>query len=123
MNLQYFSKEDIENGTFTAFVKALVDFGQTSKTHYNDIHITSLDCKAVQVEWEEINWQHKQEEGEFVFLDADHAVFKEVIMPDNTSQYVLEDIDENQLIKEWLKEHPTWKRSKITESKISNFIL
>jgi len=50
MNLQYFSKEDIKNGTFTSFVKTLVDFGNTSENHYNDIRIAPLDCGAVQVE-------------------------------------------------------------------------
>ena len=114
MNLQYFSKEDIKNGTFTSFVKALVDFGNTSENHYNDIRIAPLDCGAVQVEWEEINFKHKNEEGEFVFVDSDHAVLKEIILPDESSRYIFDDEDENQIIKDWLKEHPTWKRSKTT---------
>jgi len=113
MNTQYFSKEDIENGTFEAFLKALIDFGRNSKTHFNDIHIKHMDCAALQLEWEEINIEYQREEGEFVFVDADHSVFREVIMPDGSSQYVWEEITDKEAIDEWLKQNPKWKKNSL----------
>jgi len=35
-------------------------------------------------------------------------------LPDESIHYIFDEEDENQIIKDWLKEHPTWKRSKTT---------
>lgn len=108
MNRQFFSKDDVSNGAFDAFLKALIAFGVASKSHYNDIHIANADDGAVSLEWEEVSYSHHEEEGEFVFLEANQAVFKEVLMPDGSSQYVMDGCDEEKLLEEWLKTHPEW---------------
>lgn len=114
MNRQFFSKDDVLNGAFDAFLKALIAFGVASKSHYNDIHIVNADDGAVDLEWEEVSYSHREEEGEFVFLEANQAVFKEVLMPDGSSQYVMDDGDEAKLLKEWLKLHPEWQQDSAT---------
>ena len=115
MNIQYFSKDEIRNGTFTDFIKALVEFNITSGTHYNDIHIAAVDCGAVQVEWEEINIKLAAEEGEFKFIDSDHVVMQEVILPDQSVTYAFSEEDARKLVNDWQRKH---KKTTVKEAEV-----
>ena len=102
MSYMYFDKKDVEKGLHLDFIKALLDYSAKSSDRYIDIHVKPED-DAIVVEF--INNSYDYKKAEFVEVDEDHAVLKEVIFPDNSSQYMFDE-EECDALHLWDNEHP-----------------
>lgn len=107
-NSQAFTPEQVENGELKDLIDYLLNFNKKSEKSFMDIHITS-DSYCIIVEWSEVHYDFQHECGRFQFVDGDEEVYKEVILPDNSSMFVPRGEAEN-VLSEWLAEHPTWKK-------------
>lgn len=104
-NLQYFSREDVDNGLFNEFINTLINYGQKSD-HYNDIHIKNEDFGAITVEWTTIPYS-KEYGGEFAYVAENQVVMQELIYPNGSCEYVFPEECEDKF-DEWLNCHSNW---------------
>lgn len=107
-NSQAFTPEEVEQGLVQDLINYLLDYNKKCESGYYDIHITS-DGYCTIVEWLDINWDFKGEEGKFEFLNSDELIYKEVHLPDDTYVYV-EKQEAEKTLDDWLKEHPGWEK-------------
>lgn len=105
-NTEAFTPGDVEEGLLNDLIKHLLDHNEKSNRAYYDIHITS-DGYCTIVEWVSVPYEDEHYNGEFVFKDEDEVIMKELILPDNSIEYVFPDEEEERL-NEWLKENPDW---------------
>ena len=103
VNYQYFTKEEVDAGLHLKLINYLLGYNFDPNSHSQvEIHIYNEDCDAIYVEWADTSFG----EG-FKYVDEDHAVLKELIFPDNHTEYV-HDEDEEEIYEEWLKESPQY---------------
>lgn len=105
-NEEAFTPEDVEAGLLDDLIKHLLDHNAKSDRAYYDIHITSDGYCSI-VQWVSVPYNDEHYNGEFVFKDEDEYIMKEVILPDNSIEYVFPG-DEKETIKEWLENNPGW---------------
>ena len=103
-----FTPEEVEENLHLDLINYLLDYNKKAKDHYNEILITS-DGYCTIVQWFNRSYNDDFGKGSFKFVDEDEVVMKELIFPDNSTEYVLpEECDER--LNEWLKEHPGYEK-------------
>ena len=108
MNRKAFVPEEVKKGLLKDLLDYLLNYNLKSKDYYNEIHITT-DGYCTIVEWEDVPYD-KGWGGTFQYIDESHVVMKEVMFPDNHSEYLFDE-EEQEAIDEWLKENPGWKQN------------
>lgn len=108
MNSKAFTPEEVKKNLHLDLINYLLSYNQKSKNYYYDIHITT-DGYCLIVEWENIPYNHEYG-GAFKYIDEDHIVLKQVIFPDNHTEYLFDD-EEDEMLKEWLEKNPGWKQN------------
>lgn len=104
-----FTPEEVKKGLHLDLINYLLDYNKKSEHHFNEIHITS-DGYCLIVEWVNNNYEYMAYNG-FKYVDEDHRIFKRVEFPDNHSEY-LDDDEENEAIEEWIKDNPGWEKDR-----------
>ena len=99
--------EEVNNGLLTKWINFLTETSKELANSYYDIHITS-DGYCTMIQFNDVSFDPTQESGKFEFVDYDEQVMKEVEMPDGTCQYIFREEDSEEVIKEFLKEHPNY---------------
>ena len=105
-NYQAFTPEEVEAGLLDDLLKYIVDYNKKCESGYYDTHITS-DGYCTIVEWTDVNFKFKGEEGSFRFVDSDEVVMKEVHFPDDHYEMVYPE-EAEEVLNNWLKENPEW---------------
>ena len=89
------------------FIATLLDHNTVCINNYNDINIYQEEDLIV------VNWIQRYYDdefgicGKFKFVDTDQEVMTELILPDNSSEFV-EPGKEDIALQEWLEENPGW---------------
>lgn len=101
-NSMAFVPEDVELGLHKELIDYLINYGQKSESHFNEVHITTDGYCLI------VNWICRSYEesygGRFDFVDEDEEVLKEVDFPDGHFEYI-ERGRVQEAIDEWLKEN------------------
>lgn len=105
-NYQSFNPEEVEQGLHLEFLNALLNYNKVSKTHYNDIHLTT-DGYGFIIEWENIPYSHEYG-GCFKYVGEDEVVMLERSFPDNHYELCYNEEDYKEKLADWLKENPGW---------------
>lgn len=108
-NSMYFSKEMIEEGQLTSFLRELLEQSYGKGGYYNDIHVLPADLGAFVVEWVQLPWDHDYG-GSFQYVDDDQVVMREYEMPDGTYQYFETEDEQAEALKDFLGSHPTYRQ-------------
>lgn len=106
-NSQAFTPEEVEQGLLKDLLDYLLSYNQKCESGYYDIHITS-DSYCTIVEWIDVNWKFKGEEGKFDFIPSNGYVKLEYSFPDNHYEFFDSEEEYQEALNEWLKEHPEW---------------
>ena len=80
---------------------------------YNEIRISN-DGYCDIVEWERIPYDHAYG-GQFVYVDEEHEVFRELSFPDKHYEYV-RDCEVRDSIEEWISQNPGWSYNYLTNT-------
>lgn len=107
-NYVAFTPEDVKEGLMNDLIKYLLSHNEKSTRSYFDIHITSDGYCSI-VEWVSVPYEDEHYNGEFVFKDEDEVVMKELRLPDNSTQYIFPD-EEDETLEEWLEKNPGWSK-------------
>lgn len=105
-NHQSFTPEEVQQGLHSDFLNILLKYNNVSKTHYNDIHLTT-DGYCFIIEWETIPYSHEYG-GSFKYVGEDEVIMLERHFPDNHYDYFYSEEDYQERLNEWLKENPGW---------------
>lgn len=105
VNSAAFTPEEVKKGLHLDLIKYLLDYNSKSEKSYNDIHITT-DGYCLIVEWTNLNYEYSSGCG-FRYVDEEHELLKEVVFPDNHTEYLFDD-EEQEALDDWLKENPGW---------------
>lgn len=89
------------------FIASLLQHNIESMDDYADIHIYQEETLII-VEWTQIFYDDDFPQNRFVLLDDEHALIKELIMPDNSILCIFEHEDEQAAIDRWHKDNPGW---------------
>ena len=118
VNSRAFSPEEVEQGLLADLLEYLLRHNVKSDRKYYDIHLTT-DGHCQVVEWATRPYDSEWDGGGFRYVDSEHVVLKEVLFPDNHSEFLFDD-EEEEALEEFLKEHPgeyerdefgTWRES------------
>lgn len=107
MNSAFYSS-DKEQQAFLKQLQVLIDYNKQSTDYYFDIHIYQEE-DSIRLDWEQVPYSHEWG-GHFEFLEDDDVVLKEVIFPDNHTEYLFED-EKEEALNDWCKEHPEYKKT------------
>ena len=105
-NYQSFTTEEVEQGLHLEFLNTLLNYNKVSKTHYNDIHLTT-DGYCTIIEWETIPYNHEYG-GSFKYVGEDEVIMLERHFPDNHTELCYNEEDYKERLDEFLKENPGW---------------
>ena len=108
-NSQVFTPEQVESNAPRDLLDYLLEFNKKSQKSFMDVHITT-DGYCLIIEWAEIDYEFRYEDGKFDFVDSDEEIFACVRLPDNSSMYVPRSEKEDAL-NDWLTEHPGWHKN------------
>ena len=108
-NSMSFSREAMKEGLHLELIKYLVNYHLNNDYHFNDVHITT-DGETLIVEWEQVPYDHAFG-GSFQYVEEDCLVMRDLDLPDGGNTFIPQDDDPEEYLKEWLEEHPGWKRS------------
>lgn len=116
-NQESFTPEEIKRGKHLKLLKtlfelerdALVDDTEADKAY--DIHIWT-DGYCLIVEWCDRWFESGVDTGHFEFVDENQVVLQEVLLPDNSTVYAIDDDDAKRLLNEFLEENPQWHKNK-----------
>ena len=91
------------------FIEFLLDYNQdVTNDEYFEIHIYQEELGII-IEFELV--PHSGEwGGHYRYVEEDEEVFKEVFMPDNSSEWVPKYRPNDEVLKEWLINHPGWEQ-------------
>lgn len=106
-NYKAFTPEEVEQGLLKDLLDYLTNYSAKSEKNYYDIHITT-DGYCTIVEWVDINYDFKDEEGKFEFVPADGYVMIEKIFPDNHTEMCFDEEDYKKRLNEFLEKNPGW---------------
>lgn len=109
-NEEAFLPEDVEKGLHIKFIKALLQISSELSESYYDIHITTDSyCTIVQ-------WCNHSCDGEcggsFEYVDEDKVIAEAIYFPNGTTMYAFDEEEKDNLINEFIKEHPEWEMNK-----------
>ena len=111
MNYRAFTPEEVKKGLFNDLLDYLLNHNKKNNDRYYDIHITTDGYCSI-VEWVECNYNDEYGDNRhFRLIDYDEVVMKEVIMPDNSIQYAVDDDHAKELLDDFLKENPNYKKN------------
>lgn len=113
VNSMFFDASSVEKGSHLELVKYLIGLSyEEDSPLYCDIRIVPEDMGAVTVQWAQVPWGHEYG-GEFRYIDSDagQVVMFEQELPDGSITPVYSEAEGEELLQEWLKEHPQWKRN------------
>ena len=89
------------------FLATLLNHNRDCLDNYNDIHIYQEEDLII-IEWCQKHYNNEFfEDRGFKFVDCDQEVMTELILPDNSSEFV-EPGKEDIALQEWLEENPGW---------------
>ena len=109
-NSQAFTPEEVEEGLLQDLLNYLLSYNQKCKSGYYDIHIWS-DGYCTIVDWLDINFKFKGEEGEFKFVPGDGCIMREFLFPDNHYEMCYDEEDYQERLADFLKENPGWEKT------------
>ncbi len=109
-NSQAFTPEEVEKGLLQDLLNYLLDYNQKCESGYYDIHICS-DGYCTIVEWLDINFKFRGEEGAFKYVPADGYILREFHFPDNHYEMFETEEEYNEALKDWLKKNPGWEKT------------
>lgn len=109
-NSQAFTPEEIKAGLLQDLLNYLLSYNQKCKSGYYDIHIWS-DGYCTIVDWIDINFEFRGEEGEFEFVPSNGQVMLEYSFPDNHYEQFYNEEEYQERLQEWLKENPGWEKT------------
>lgn len=106
INYQAFTPEEVKKGCFKKLLDTLIEL---QKDMDIDIHITS-DGYCIIMEWIS---KCDEDTACFKFVDSDQQLVTEVLMPDNSYEYLFEyeNRTADDLINEFVKKHPEYKQN------------
>ena len=102
-NYQSFNPEEVEQGLHLEFLNALLNYNKVSKTHYNDIYLTT-DGYGFIIEWKTIPYSHEYSD----FFKYVGEVILERYFPNNHYELCYSEEDYKEKLADWLKENPGW---------------
>lgn len=109
-NSEYFNREKVEKGLHIKFIELLLELDENDYKGCHDIHLYREE-NAITVEWCYKWYDKSMGNDRFEFLGEDDVVMTEVFLPDNSSVYVKNADEEKEVLEDWLKEHPTYKKN------------
>lgn len=101
MNEMYFSKKDVEKGLANEFVNYLLTLGNQLEGRYCDVHVFNEDCETIAVQWVVRYWNDPSMEGGFKLVHEDEIIMKEYRFPDGHYEYLLDDEEYQEKLKEY----------------------
>ena len=110
-NEETFTPEEVEKGLHIELINTLLKLDQMSEDHgsaFRDIHICS-DGYCTIVQWCLNNKDYGT--GSFEYVSGDQVIMQEIVLPDDSYQYAHDDEEANEILNNWLSEHPNWKRA------------
>lgn len=107
-NSQAFTPEEVAKGLHIKFLQALLDISEKLDNSHFEFHITT-DGYCTIIEWADVNPEY--EDDYWKFVDYEHEVMYKVEFPDNHYEYVFDEEEGKELLDEWLKENPGWKKN------------
>lgn len=115
-NQEAFTPEEVKKDKHLKLLKTLFElegdtFGDnTEADKAYDIHIWT-DGYCLIVEWCDKWFDSSIDSGHFEFVDENQVVLQEVLLPDNSTVYAIDDDDAKRLLKEFLEENPQWHKN------------
>lgn len=106
-NYQAFTPEEVEQGLAQDLINYLLDHNKKAKEQYYDIHITS-DGYCTIIEWTDVNYKFKDEEGRFDFVPSNGYIKLEFSFPDEHYEEFYSKEEYEERLREWHKENPGW---------------
>lgn len=113
MNSQYFSKSDVENGVMAKFIAELCAQCYSTEDTKNLILIEPEDLGAFSVNWIQSSWKHRECYESFQEVGVNEKVVYQLILPDNTIFWVENEEEEQEVLRQWQDDHPTWDLHKL----------
>ena len=111
VNSVTFTPEEVEKGFLQDLLKYLTDHNEKSNDYYYEIHVTSDGYCSI-VEFVRVPYDDSLGGfGKFEYIDEDHVVVKEVILPDNSTVFAYNEEHEKELLDEFLEENPWYKKN------------
>lgn len=110
-NSMHFSREDVKNNLHLDLLNTLYKISLSCEGDIIHIH-TYTEEGAVIVEWCQHNYDMDDiSVNTFSYIDYDECVMMEGRFPDNHYEYFHSEEEYNEVLSEWLKEHPTYKQN------------
>lgn len=106
-NSQAFTPEEVKKGLLQDLLNYLLDYNKKCESGYYDIHIWS-DGYCTIVDWLDINYDFRGEEGKFEFVPSNGQVMLEYSFPDNHYEQFYSEEEYRERLQEWLQENPGW---------------
>lgn len=104
-----FSREEIEKGLMQKFIDFVIEYNKEANDYHIDMHIWYDGCTTV-IDYAQLNYDYDKGQA-FEFVGEDYQIMKIVQLPDNTITYAYDDEEEKEIIEEFLKEHPHYKKN------------
>ena len=98
-----FSNEE-EKKYYYKILEDFIEFSRASNDTYIDIHTKHEDVNIVVLDFVQLPYD-KSYGGQFTYVDEDHMVMKQVMLPDNSYEYAIDEEHEKAIIENWEKEH------------------
>lgn len=110
LNSLVFSKEEQEKGLLNDFINILLKINRESFDHHIEFLIRQEEDLVI-VEWSQISYNSEGDYSHFKLVGPDQVVMLEYRFPDNHFEYVFDEEDGKERLKEWLEENPGWEKS------------
>jgi len=110
LNSLIFSKEEQELGLHLDFINMLLKLNKESTDHYIEFLVRQEE-EFVIIEWSQISYKSEKDYSHFKLVGPDQVVMLEYRFPDNHFEYVFDEEDGKERLKEWLEENPGWEKS------------
>ena len=107
-NYQAFTPEECKKGLHLKLIQSLLEISEKFEDSHFEFHITT-DGYCIIIEWIDVNQEY--EDDYWKFVDYEHEVMYRVEFPDNHYEYVSDEDEAKELLDEWLKENPGWKKN------------
>lgn len=103
------SFDGVENAV--DFIKVLHNISKNDLEWYCDIHTYYEDCNVCVVEWTQSPKDRGWGADGFKYVGEDEVIMIEKEFPDNHYEYFMSEAEYEEALKDWLLEHPTYKKN------------